>query len=77
METMERVNANMEEIKKQVGSMEPLLRECSIVVINLSACIRELLNRNDRGAITEMETVCQEIFLQARLALDSMEAMKQ
>lgn len=77
MQNEEKINVNMAEMKSIVDEMEPVLKQCSIVMINLMACVNELLNRHDASAITEMETVCQEIFSQARLAIDSMEQVKQ
>ncbi|MBN1903729.1 MAG: hypothetical protein JW927_01395 [Deltaproteobacteria bacterium] len=77
MGTQERVNANMEQLKQAVDSMEPLLKQCSITMINLSANVAALMSRGDAGAIEEMKQVADEIFARALEAMASMNMVKQ
>ena len=78
METLPKAaEQNLSELKQAVNEMEPLLKQCSITMINLSANVAALLNRHDAGAIAEMKQVANEIFSRAEEALDSMESMKQ
>jgi hypothetical protein len=77
MNTQETVNANMEQLKQAVDSMEPLLKQCSITMINLSANVAELLSRHDLSAIAELKQVCDEIFQRAEEAMATMNMVKQ
>ena len=57
-------------LKQQLAAMPPYAKAISTAVVMLGQAVTLALNLRDRAVLDEMESVCADIFSQAKAALD-------